>query len=196
MKCEDSEPSIIQENENSKNEQYIDINTIAKLKWLTITRSLRLEINKPNSKYIVREIKVNGGTPYEILYASLEPEIQRIFASAESTKGSEHDKAKKPPEHRNCASNFISGVQGFGGRIIQDEKLDDDEIFSRALVPYEEKPRNTLLFLLSAKAISFAVKNCFRNFLPLNLPCASSCSFGYCLNSALRKNALLPKTHD
>ena len=76
MKCEDSEPSIIQENEKSKNEQYIDINTAAKLKGLTSTRSLRLEINKPNSKYIAREIKVNGGTSYEILYASLEPEIQ------------------------------------------------------------------------------------------------------------------------
>ena len=87
MKCEDSEPSIIQENEKSKNEQYIDINTVAKLKGLTSTRSLRLEINKPNSKYIAREIKVNGGTSYEILYASLEPEIQRIFASAESTGG-------------------------------------------------------------------------------------------------------------
>ena len=39
-------------------------------------RSLRLEINKPESKYIAREVKVNGGTPYEILYSSLEPEIQ------------------------------------------------------------------------------------------------------------------------
>ena len=132
-------------NDNFKNEQYIDINTVAKLKGLTSTRSLRLEINKPNSKYIAREIKVNGGTSYEILYASLEPEIQRIFASAESAAGSEHDKAKKPPERRNCNSNFVSGVQGFGGRIIQDEKLDDDEIFSRALVPYEEKPRNTFV---------------------------------------------------
>ena len=88
-------------NNNSKNEQYIDINTVAKLKGLTSTRSLRLEINKPNSKYIAREIKVNGGTSYEILYSSLEPEIQ--------------------------------------------EKLDDDEIFSRALVPYEEKPRNSFV---------------------------------------------------
>ena len=106
-------------NDKSINEQYIDINTAAKLKGLTSTRSLRLEINKPNSKYIAREIKVNGGTSYEILYASLEPEIQRIFASAESRRQpSEHDKAKKPPEHRNCAGNFVSGVQGFGGRII------------------------------------------------------------------------------
>ena len=56
-------------NENFKNEQYIDINTIAKVKGLTSTRSLRLEINKPNSKYIAREIKVQGGTSYEILYA-------------------------------------------------------------------------------------------------------------------------------
>lgn len=40
-------------------------------------RSLRLEINKPESKYISREVKVNGGTCYEILYSSLEPDIQQ-----------------------------------------------------------------------------------------------------------------------
>ena len=40
-------------------------------------RSLRLEINKPESKYISREVKVNGGTSYEILYSSLEPDIQQ-----------------------------------------------------------------------------------------------------------------------
>ena len=47
MKCEDSEPSIIKENKKSINEQYIDINTAAKLKVLTSTRSLRLEIIIP-----------------------------------------------------------------------------------------------------------------------------------------------------
>ena len=78
MKCEDSEPSIIQENEKSIHEQYIDINTVAKLKGLTSTRSLRLEINKPNSKYISRKIKVNGGTSYEILYVNCPPKSGQL----------------------------------------------------------------------------------------------------------------------
>ena len=45
------EPSIIQD----KNE-YINIKDIAKAKGLESNRSLRLEINKPESKYISREI--------------------------------------------------------------------------------------------------------------------------------------------
>ena len=52
------------------------INRVAEAKGLKSNRSLRLEINKPESKYIAREVKVNGGTSYEILYSSLEPEIQ------------------------------------------------------------------------------------------------------------------------
>ena len=47
-----------------------------KAKGLKSTRSLRLELNKNESKYISREIKVNGGTSYEILFSSLEPELQ------------------------------------------------------------------------------------------------------------------------
>lgn len=50
---------------------------MAEAKGLKSNRSLRLEINKPESKYIAREVKVNGGTSYEILYSSLEPEIQQ-----------------------------------------------------------------------------------------------------------------------
>ena len=72
MECKDFEPSIIQDNEN----EYININKVAEVKGLKSNRSLRLEINKPESKYIAREVKVNGGTSYEILYSSLEPEIQ------------------------------------------------------------------------------------------------------------------------
>lgn len=60
----------------NKNE-YININKVAEAKGLKSNRSLRLEINKPESKYIAREVKVNGGTSYEILYSSLEPEIQQ-----------------------------------------------------------------------------------------------------------------------
>ena len=73
MECKDFEPSIIQDNEN----KYININKVAEAKGLKSNRSLRLEINKPESKYISREVKVNGGTSYEILYSSLEPEIQQ-----------------------------------------------------------------------------------------------------------------------
>ena len=54
--------------------EYININKIAEIKGLTSNRSLRLAIQK--GKYIAREVKVFGGTSYEILYSSLEPEVQ------------------------------------------------------------------------------------------------------------------------
>ena len=68
-------------NEDNK---YINIKDVAEAKGLTSTRSLRLELNKIESKYISREIKVNGGTSYEILFSSLEPEIQRKLREAEN----------------------------------------------------------------------------------------------------------------
>ena len=55
-------------------DEYININKIAELKGLKSTRSIRLAINQ--GKYIVREVEVRGGKSYEILYSSLEPEIQ------------------------------------------------------------------------------------------------------------------------
>ena len=67
---------MTEEKENNTN-IYININRVASAKGLKSNRSLRLEINKPESKYIAREVKVNGGTSYEILYSSLEPEIQQ-----------------------------------------------------------------------------------------------------------------------
>ena len=57
-----------------KNKEYIDINKIAELKGLKSNRSLRLAIQK--GKYVARVVKVFGGKSYEILYSSLEPEIQ------------------------------------------------------------------------------------------------------------------------
>ena len=55
-------------------DKYININKIAELKGLKSTRSIRLAINQ--GKYIAREVEVRGGKSYEILYSSLEPEIQ------------------------------------------------------------------------------------------------------------------------
>ncbi len=75
------------------NNTYIDIKRIAEIKGLKSTRSIRIAIQK--GKYIAREVKVNGGTSYEILYSSLEPEIQ--------------------------------------------EKLEDEEIKTTALIPVENK---------------------------------------------------------
>ena len=57
-----------------KNEEYIDINKIAKIKGLKSNRALRMAIQK--GKYEAREVTVFGGKSYEILYSSLEPEIQ------------------------------------------------------------------------------------------------------------------------
>lgn len=65
-------------------DSYINIKEISKAKCLKSTRSLRLEINKPESKYISREVKVNGGTSYEILLSSLEPELQQKLKEAEN----------------------------------------------------------------------------------------------------------------
>lgn len=55
-------------------QEYINIKEVAKAKGLTTTRSIRIAINK--GKYIARQIQVNGGKSYEILYSSLEPEVQ------------------------------------------------------------------------------------------------------------------------
>ena len=53
---------------------FVSINKIAELKGLKSNRSLRLAIQK--GKYVARVVKVFGGKSYEILYSSLEPEIQ------------------------------------------------------------------------------------------------------------------------
>ncbi len=74
-------------------DKYISLNKVAMAKGLKSTRALRIAIQK--GKYIAREIKVNGGKSYEILYSSLESEIQ--------------------------------------------EKLEDEEIKSEALIPVENK---------------------------------------------------------
>lgn len=66
------------------NNKYINIKEIAEVKGLKSTRSLRLEINKPESKYISREVKGNGGNSYEILFSSLEPELQQKLREAET----------------------------------------------------------------------------------------------------------------
>ena len=56
---------------------FVPINKIAELKGLTSNRALRLAIQK--GKYVARVVKVFGGKSYEILYSSLEPEIQEIL---------------------------------------------------------------------------------------------------------------------
>ena len=68
------------------NNIYINIKDVAEAKGLKSTRSLRLELNKNESKYISREIKVNGGTSYEILFSSLEPELQDKLRKNENKK--------------------------------------------------------------------------------------------------------------
>lgn len=60
---------------------YVNINKVAEAKGLKSNRSLRIAIQK--GKYIAREVKVNGGTSYEILYSSLEPEVQEILENEE-----------------------------------------------------------------------------------------------------------------
>ena len=63
---------------------FVPINKIAELKELKSNRSLRLAIQK--GKYIAREVKVFGGKSYEILYSSLEPEIQEAYIERDISK--------------------------------------------------------------------------------------------------------------
>ena len=79
------------------NNIYINIKDIAKVKGLKSTRSLRLEINKPESKYISREVKVNGGMSYEILFSSLEPELQQKLRECETKSTAIVPLNYKPP---------------------------------------------------------------------------------------------------
>ena len=67
-----------------KNDDFININRVAEAKGLKSNRSLRLEINKPESKYISRTVQVNGGTSYEILFSTLEPDIQTKLRECET----------------------------------------------------------------------------------------------------------------
>jgi hypothetical protein len=57
-----------------------------------------LEINKPESKYISREVKVNGGTSYEILFSSLEPELQDKLRNSETKSTALVPKNYQPPQ--------------------------------------------------------------------------------------------------
>lgn len=69
---------------NTTLNSFVTIKEIAQAKGLKSTRSIRMEINKPESKYILREVKVNGGTSYEILFSSLEPELQQKLRENET----------------------------------------------------------------------------------------------------------------
>ena len=60
---------------------YININKVAEAKGLKSTRSIRMAIN--NGKYQARKISVNGGFSYEILYSSLEIEVQEKLEDEE-----------------------------------------------------------------------------------------------------------------
>ena len=57
-------------------DEYIDIKKVAEVKHIS-SRAVRLAIQ--GDKYIAREVKTRGGTTYEILVSSLEPDIQGFF---------------------------------------------------------------------------------------------------------------------
>lgn len=68
-----------------KNNEFVNINKVAEAKGLKSNRSIRLEINKPNSKYVSREVDVVGGKSYEILFSTLEPEVQEILRNEDKS---------------------------------------------------------------------------------------------------------------
>ena len=86
-----------------RNEEYIDINKVAKVKGLKSTRSLRIAIQK--GKYVAREVTVFGGKSYEILYSSLEPEIQEKLED-EEIRG-----ASLVPSYFSCSSTDSATVK-------------------------------------------------------------------------------------
>lgn len=123
---------------------FVPINKIAELKGLKSNRSLRLAIQK--GKYIAREVKVFGGKSYEILYSSLEPEIQRILRGVA---------AKRTP----IASNPVEGCEP---AIIQDKILQDELIKEAtqsnctALVPINNiNNKNFISYFFIAKFFIF-----------------------------------------
>ena len=103
-------------------DEFININEIARIKGLKSTRSIRLAINQ--GKYIAREVDVRGGKSYEILYSSLEPDIQ--------------------------------------------DKLDEEELKSIALVPLENKvnfvSENAKLTALARVDIVVALNNLRKKY--------------------------------
>ena len=86
-----------------KNDEYIDINTIAKVKGLSSNRSLRIAIQK--GKYIAREVTVQGGKSYEIKYSSLDVEVQEKLEDEEIKSKST---ALVPINNINNRINFVS----------------------------------------------------------------------------------------
>lgn len=86
-----------------KNEEYININEVAKAKGLSSNRSLRIAIQK--GKYIAREVTVQGGKSYEIKYSSLEVEVQEKLEDEEIKSKST---ALIPINNINNRINFVS----------------------------------------------------------------------------------------
>lgn len=86
-----------------KNEDYININEVAKAKGLSSNRSLRIAIQK--GKYIAREVTVQGGKSYEIKYSSLEVEVQEKLEDEEIKSKST---ALVPINNINNRINFVS----------------------------------------------------------------------------------------
>ncbi len=121
---------------NNKDSLYINIKEIAKAKGLTSTRSIRLELNKPECKYISREVIVNGGTSYEILFSSLEPELQRILCRANVSV------SERSPEVAKSKVNDNDSEENdcFLWNKIQDDLLRKSEKKSTALVPLNYQP--------------------------------------------------------
>ena len=95
---EASSSSLVEKaGESTAFNSFVPIKKIAQAKGLKSTRSIRMEINKPESKYISREVKVNGGISYEILFSSLEPELQQKLRECETKSTAIVPLNYKPP---------------------------------------------------------------------------------------------------
>ena len=116
------------------NNIYINIKDVAEAKGLKSTRSLRLELNKNESKYISREIKVNGGTSYEILFSSLEPELQEKLRKNEKKSTALVPLNYQPPQFvsdqakmtANFRLNIIIALIKFRNKYSTKKQADSD----------------------------------------------------------------------
>ena len=141
IECKDFEPSIIQDNEN----KYININKVAEAKDLKSNRSLLLEINKPESKYISREVKVNGGTSYEILYSSLEPEIQQKL----------RENSNKSTALANLFTSKKTYGWGINVTVLPGVTIGENAIVGACSVVTKDVPDNAIVVGNPAKVIKY-----------------------------------------
>lgn len=118
---------------NKDNDLYINIKEIAEIKNVS-TRAIRLKLNNPDNGYISREIKVKGGTSYEILFSSLEPETQKLLLESEKKSTAliprNYQPAQFVSDSAKLTANFRTNI------VVALQKLRKNIQLKRKLIQY------------------------------------------------------------